>query len=226
MRPGSGLYSYREGYFFIHADCLIFTIQDISIIFKINFRMNRIYFLLLLIFAFSGCGLQEREKQLEKGLAELHQKQQELAIKEQALNERQKQLDSVATLHQDTLEQLYPELPGSWAVKMVCSEATCPGSAIGDTKTEQWEIGIRNNQVTAVAISNNKVIRVYMGTFSEDQLMLEAQYVEAHPELNTRIVIRLKRSKENLMTGRREIIRTDDCHIVYDISLKKQDKPS
>jgi hypothetical protein len=189
--------------------------------------MNKIYFLLLLLFfAFSGCGLQEREKQLEKGLAALHQQQQELAIREQALNERQKKMDSVATLHQDTLLQLYPNLPGAWAVKMVCSEATCPGSAIGDTKTEQWEIGIRNNQVTAVAISNNKVIRVYMGTFSGDQLKLEAQYVEAHPELNTRIIIRLKFSKAQFMSGRREIIRADDCHIVYDISLKKQDMPS
>lgn len=188
--------------------------------------MNRSYFLLfLLIFAFSGCGLRERERQLEKGLARLHRQQQELALKEQALNERQKQLDSVATLHQDTLLQLYPNMPGSWTVKMVCSEATCPGSAIGDTKTEQWEIGIQNNQVTAVALSNNKVTRVYSGTFAGDQLILEAQYVEAHPELNTRIIIRLKFSKENLMTGRREIIRPEDCHIVYDITLKKQDRP-
>ncbi len=185
--------------------------------------MNRTYYLCLLSCLLLGsCGLQEREKKLEEGMQMLHQKEQELALKEQTLNDRQKTLDSVESKHTDTLANLYPTLEGNWSVKMICNVATCQGFAIGDTKSEQWEFRIQSNEVMAIAISNNKVTRIYTGNFNGDQLVMNAQLVETQPDLNTRMVVRIRFSDPNNLTGEREIIRQDDCNIIYSLTLKKQ----
>jgi len=185
--------------------------------------MNKVFYLSLFSgLILSGCGLQEREKKLAEGWQILHQKEQELILKEQALNDRQKTIDSVESRQLDTLAATYPELEGNWSVKMVCNVATCPGFAIGDTKSEQWDFRIQANEVMAIAVSNNKVTRIYTGTFYGDQLIMTAQLVESQPELNTRMIVRLRLSDNFNMTGEREIIRQDDCNIIYSLSLKKQ----
>jgi len=185
--------------------------------------MNKVFYVCLLSgLLLSGCGLQEREKKLADGWQSLHQKEQELILKEQALNDRQKTIDSVESRQTDTLTALYPDLEGNWSVKMVCNVATCPGFAIGDTKSEQWEFRIQANEVMAIAVSNNKVTRIYTGTFNGDQLIMNAQLVESQPDLNTRMIVRIRFSDNNNMTGEREIVRQDDCNIIYSLNLKKQ----
>jgi len=43
---------------------------------------------------------------------------------------------------------------------MRCTETNCSGSAVGDTKNEQWEIGYQNGGIVAQAFSGNKLVRV------------------------------------------------------------------
>jgi hypothetical protein len=193
--------------------------------------MHRILiFILAGLITFSSCGLRDREQKLEKERMDLNQKEQELLLKEESLRlkeaelaKREQQLDSTKILP-DTLLGTYPNLPGTWAVKMVCSETTCPESAIGDTKTESWKITIQNNSVIAGALNNGKLTRVYSGGFTGDRLKLISQNTDNQTEQNVKIVVHLKQTKENTMVGRREIIRADDCHIVYDLELQKQVK--
>jgi hypothetical protein len=190
---------------------------------------QKIVFLGLWLMIATGCGLQEREKELEKKISEVNQKEQELLLKEKSLQlkeeelaHRAKSLDSSSKKSvADSVAVLPPELAGTWNVTMRCTETTCAGSAVGDTKNEQWVISYQDNTIIANAISDKKIVRVYAGSYNGNSIELSTQPDDADPEQKTKMVVRLQVTKENEMAGQREIIRPEDCHIVYSLDLKK-----
>lgn len=191
--------------------------------------MKPIIFLLFITFFLSRCDLPQKEKKLQQKEAELNQKEQELMLREDSLQVREEELANKERLFDsaynrtvnDSLPTLYPGLAGLWTVRMYGTETTCPGSAVGDTKTEQWEISLQNNGVMAKAVSNNKVVRFYTGNYSGRVLELLAQQDSTIEAQTAKIIVRLRQTKENEMEGERQIIR-DDCRIVYALELKKQ----
>jgi len=183
--------------------------------------------LLIGIVFISGCGLRQREIELNKKMQELNVKEQELALKEQSLsikeeqlNEKEKSLDSTKNVVNDSLFVQHQKLPGTWMVEMQCVETNCPGSAVGDVKNEQWDFKFQNNMVIASAMSNNQLVRVYTGDFLGNTLKLAVQQDSA--DASAKIVVRLQQTKEKEMTGDREITQANGCRILYSLRLKKQ----
>ncbi len=187
---------------------------------------------LLFIFLFSGCGLQERETALQKREKELAQKEQELATKENNLQLKEAELvtreqqlnkkpqaDSVTQAPPGVIN---PALIGTWNARMVNTETTCPGSAIGDTKTEIWELSYQNERVIAKAKTGENLTRTYTGTYQNNTLEL-TENVEPSPTAPaTQMVVRLTLLNPTTMEGQREIIRAGDCRIIYALQLNKQ----
>lgn len=183
-------------------------------------------FLLMGIVFVSGCGLRQREMELNRKMQELNVKEQELALKEQSLsikeeqlNEKEKSLDSTKNVVNDSLFLQHQKLPGTWMVEMLCTETSCPGSAVGDVKNEQWDFKFQNNMVIASAMSNNQLVRVYTGDFLGNTLKLAVQ--QDSTDASAKIVVRLQQTKEKEMTGDREIIQANGCRILYSLRLKK-----
>jgi hypothetical protein len=183
--------------------------------------------LLIGIVFISGCGLRQREMELNKKMQELNVKEQELALKEQSLsikeeqlNEKEKSLDSTKNVVNDSLFLEHQKLPGTWMVEMLCTETSCPGSAVGDVKNEQWDFKFQNNMVIASAMSNNQLVRVYTGDFLGNTLKLGVQ--QDSTDASAKIVVRLQKTKEKEMTGDREITQANGCRILYSLRLKKQ----
>ncbi|PIQ20508.1 MAG: hypothetical protein COW65_14525 [Cytophagales bacterium CG18_big_fil_WC_8_21_14_2_50_42_9] len=181
--------------------------------------------LFLLSVLFSGCGLRERETSVQKKETELAQKEQELnakekelRLKEEELIKRAQWLDSTA---QDTTVMFNPQLLGQWNARMTCTETTCSGSAVGDTKTETWELTFQNDHIIARAMTGENMVRVYTGTYKNNLLEL-TENVELSPSTPaTKILVRLTLVNENTLDGLREIIRTGDCKITYALQLTK-----
>jgi len=175
----------------------------------------------------SGCGLRQRETELNKKMQELNVKEQEIALKEQSLaikeeqlNEKEKLLDSSGNQAKDSLFLQHQKLPGTWMVEMQCIETNCAGSAVGDVKNEQWDIKFQNNMVIVSAMSNNQLVRIYSGDYVGNSLKLSVQ--QDSTDASAKIVVRLQQTKEKEMTGEREIIQANGCHILYALRLKKQ----
>jgi hypothetical protein len=99
---------------------------------------------------------------------------------------------------------------------MTCTETTCAGSAVGDTKTEEWELSYEGNTLIAKAHTNEQLIRTYKGFYTGNTIEL----VESRDstEANVKMVVRLRLADETHMEGQREITRKD-CKIIYDIKL-------
>lgn len=192
--------------------------------------MQKTFFLFLIsLFIFSGCNIQEREKKLELKEIQLNQKEielnlkeQTLALQEQELNANKIILDSVQNQN-DYLLSLYPDLQGIWNVKMICTETTCPGFAIGDVKIEIWDFSIQNNTLIAAA-SNTKGIlaRIYSGTLKENHLELVSEVTDDQTGQGIKMLIKLRNTSGNTMSGTREIFYANGCYITYTLDIKKQ----
>lgn len=183
--------------------------------------------LLMGIVLISGCGLRQREMELNRKMQELNVKEQELALKEQSLsikeeqlNEKEKSLDSTKNVVNDSLLLEHQKLPGTWMVEMLCTETNCPGSAVGDVKNEQWDFKFQNNMVIASAMSNNQLVRVYSGDYLGKTLKLAVQ--QDSTDASAKIIVRLQQTKDKEMTGDREITQANGCRILYSLRLKKQ----
>src|SRR4051812_11562762 len=120
--------------------------------------MKQMILFMAVFFMVAACDTRRKELALERKQAELNQKEQQLLLKEKTLefreeelSRKEKKMDSAALA--DTSFINNPDLPGSWLVRMTCIETTCPGSAVGDTRTEQWLISYENNHVIAKAMS-------------------------------------------------------------------------
>lgn len=186
-------------------------------------------FSVLCMLIFSGCSLRQREIELDKKLAEVNEKEQQLTLKEQSLefkgqqlNEREKLLDSTTKkIANDSQYILHPQLPGTWYVEMQAIETNCPGSAMGDTKNEQWIFKFQDNSIIASAMSNNQLVRVYTGYYTGNTIKLSLQQDSVDSQA-AKMTIRLQNIKDKEMEGEREIIQATGCRIVYSLQLKKE----
>lgn len=182
-------------------------------------RLTAILVIFLAI-SLQGCGLSEREKNLQKQQQEINKKEQQLLAWEQRLTMREQEIDNakhVLDSAQINIDTAYNALlAGRWIVKMTCTETNCDGSALGDTKTEQWEISYTDNNVVVKAYSGVVLIRIYNGSYNNKILKI----VDEKPNAQASFSASLNFINGSRMDGVREI-RQKDCKIVYALTLEK-----
>lgn len=188
----------------------------------------RLSFLLAVILLLSSCNFQQREQELQRKEDSLLRKEADLAIlekslllKENELEQREHLLDSVQ--REDTNYIIDPKLVGVWNVRMVCTETSCPGSAVGDTKNETWRVSFQGKWLIAAMVSRDQVGRIYTGKYTSDGIYLKGDVDAADTTAaNTRIEVRLQVKDNKNMEGLRRIIREGNCVINYDLKLTRQ----
>ena len=104
---------------------------------------------------------------------------------------------------------------------MRCTETNCPGSAVGDVKTETWEITYQDRSLIAKAFDNKKLVRIYTGNFKENGAVLNYTAEGQQSDENSNISVTLQKPVDKKVNGRREIIGVNQCKIIYDLELRK-----
>jgi hypothetical protein len=189
------------------------------------------YLPLLLFLPLLGCGFQEREAAVQKREAELARKEQTLLVKEKNLQLKEEELFSreqrlktaqqTDSVTQSPAEGFNPVLMGKWNASMTCTETTCIGSAVGDTRTETWDLSYDNERVIAKAMTDGNLIRIYTGTYRNNLLELTENVELSNGAPATQMVVRLTLLDQLTMEGQREIIRSGNCRIIYALQLNK-----
>lgn len=184
-------------------------------------------FLLSGIIIFSSCNLRQREVEVKKKLEDISRREQELSIKEQMLeikeqqlSEQQKILDSTTNIVNDSILREHVKMQGLWRVDMQCIETNCVGSAVGDIKTEQWNMKVENDQVMINARSNRSVVKTYAGSYVGNVIKLTAE--QDSTEENAKIYVSLQKISDKEMGGERQVVQASGCRIVYSLRLKKE----
>lgn len=186
--------------------------------------MLRSLIIIFFIVSLSGCDLRSRELAIEKREADLKEREQQLILKEKDIMLREEALrrqniaDSIAA--DSTV--IIPGLEGSWSVKMTCTETTCSGSAVGDTKSETWNLAYQGNHIIARAMEGDKLVRVYSGSFNGKTLVLKENVDQQGVEPAASLTVRLNVVSQGSMEGDREIVRQNGCRIVYRIQMNQQ----
>jgi hypothetical protein len=179
--------------------------------------------LAILIFAAAlhGCGFKEKEQQIARKEKQLAEKEQSLIQWEQRLtllerdllDKKKKQAEDSTAAMDSTQAQIFV---GKWTIKMRCVETNCSGSAIGDSKTETWEISYQNRAMVVNAFARNELSRIYNGSFSQNRL----EVANGQPGAESLIRVILE-AKENKMEGIRDVERAD-CKIRYTLTAERQ----
>ncbi len=185
--------------------------------------MKKILAICLAIFFFSGCNIAEQHKQLDEREKLLNDKEQtllkwegDLDIREANLTKREKAIDSTQKVF-DTISVYNADLLGRWQVKMLATETSCEGSAIGDSKTERWDISYLNNKFVATAMVGKNISRVYSGILKDSVLILTSPA----PETDNPIKVNIRLIKPNKLEGERQVTQQNNCKIVYALTLDK-----
>ncbi len=184
----------------------------------------KILLITCLVLASTSCNDAAREKALQDRADSLLRKEQELTVKEKSLELRENELaareqkqDSTIT---DSTHIIDPQLAGNWLVKMTCTETSCATSAVGDTKTEDWQISYEARALIAKAMVNNELLRVYTGYYTGNTIeLVDNQSAEAAK--GTRMIVRLRVVDATRLEGQREIIR-EGCKVIYNLELEKK----
>ena len=185
---------------------------------------NLVFIFSVFIF-FNSCNLREREQALDKRSSELDQKEQELLLKEKSLQLKEEELKKKDSLSgsstMDSTGVYDPGFLGSWSVKMVCTEATCPGSAVGDTKNETWHFSYQDKNILVRAMVGDRLVRVYSGIYNGNIMELEADRESKEVAAATKMNVRLRKADSLTLEGHREIIGVGNCKIVYSVNMTK-----
>jgi hypothetical protein len=167
-----------------------------------------------------SCGYKEKEEQLKKREQQIAEKEQMLIQWEQRLTVQEKELQDKKKKMEDSTavtDSLQAQtIAGKWTVKMRCTETSCSGSAIGDTKTETWEITYAAGRMVVNAFSGNELARIYNGSFLQNKL--EVMSGQEGSDSMMRVQIELK---ENKLEGIRDVERSD-CKIRYTLTAERQ----
>lgn len=171
-----------------------------------------------------ACDSRKKEEELHKREIAINEKEQQLLLKEKTLQLKEEELlkkenrvDSTSA--RDSTHIIDPGLTGAWFVKMTCTETTCAGSAVGDTKSETWLFSYESSTLIVRAMSNNQLIRVYTGSYTGNTIELTEE--EAHAAASTKMVVRLTFADKTHLEGQRVITRPD-CRILYSLQLEKE----
>lgn len=177
--------------------------------------------------------LDMREAEIKKKQSELLALQRNVFLKEQELIRREKALDStVRAMHlysgtdsiaNDTTQSI-SYLGGLWSVTLVCTQSTCENFAVGDTKSEVWNVTTQQNKVFAQVVSARQLTRAYAGSVASNLIYLNDNNQSRDTTSASVNNIRLKMNTTNTLEGERELIR-ENCRVVYSVKMQKQQRP-
>lgn len=186
---------------------------------------------LTLLFALlvqTGCGFDERRKQLderEKSIAVREQtlmlKEKELRILEDSLKRNFEKIDSISLAAVQQSIPLPESFIGRWNVSMVCTQTSCSGFAVGDVRKETWQIASNDVNVTVRAMQGEKLIRVYTGVFTGTHFKLSTplSFEDNQPATSMKVDLRIE--NPNKLTGQRLIVQPDGCTTTFKVDADK-----
>ena len=189
-------------------------------------HLNVLPFLLIALI-FCGCASRQKEEALHKKEDSLNQREQQLllkektlAIREDELLRREKQFDSTSKV--DSAGYYNPALAGNWSVKMTCTETSCAGSAVGDVNNQEWIFSYQGNSIIAKVMEGNRLMRTYTGTYYNKEVEMTESMQSTNTQPAVKMLVRLRVLNETSMDGQREIIRENNCKIIYALELQKK----
>jgi len=173
------------------------------------------------IFFAAGCRDNVREQELNKREQILLEKENQFALKEADYQSLLKMRDSLLAKKGTIMLPGWPnQIEGLWNSKVVCTESNCSDYIVGDQRSDLWEFGSDSSQLVTKVISNNKLVRIYLAEYSNNQIHLNFSTDSTAPKKVTMHVL-LNESTPNKLKGTRTIAIDSACTAKFSVELNR-----
>lgn len=170
----------------------------------------------------AGCRNREREEQLALREQALFEKEKQFALKEadyQALN---KMRDSLMAARDTTVViAAWPEaIAGQWSGKVLCTESNCSDYLVGDQRSDIWEFSSDSTQIVTKVINNNTLVRVYTAKYTANEISLNFKTDStANKQVEMNVV--LNEISPNKLRGVRTLTIDNKCNARFTVDLSR-----
>lgn len=190
-------------------------------------KLHAFILILLLSTILPACESRQKEIALQQKEDSLNQREQQLLLREKTLEIREaeflrKESGRDSTSLVDSSGFYNPALLGDWSVKMTCTETTCAGSAVGDVNNQEWNFSYQGNSIIAKVMEGNTLVRTYTGIYVNNTIEMTESVQGTSIQPAVKMQVRLRIINNTGMEGQREIIRENNCKIIYALELQKK----
>lgn len=175
----------------------------------------------------SSCGFEERKRALDAREAVLQDREQNLLLKQKQLAQLEDSIklnlakQDSATLALKNLGLPLPDsLQGVWNISMICTQTSCTGFAVGDSRKENWTFsGGDSTGVYVKAMQGEKLIRIYSGIYDGSGFILSTP--SSSDSITTVMNVKLSVESGNKLSGTRTINQADGCSSVFRLDAER-----
>jgi hypothetical protein len=169
----------------------------------------------------AGCRDDVREQELDRREQQLLAKENQFALKEADYQSLLKMRDSLLAKKDTIMPPGWPEqIRGLWNSKVVCTESNCGDYIVGDQRSDLWEFDSDSSQLVTKVISNNKLVRIYLGSYSNNQVHLNFSTDSAAAKKVVMNIILSEAAPEKLK-GTRTIQIDSSCTAKFSVELNR-----
>lgn len=169
----------------------------------------------------AGCRNNAKEDELNKREQALLEKENQFALKDADYQSLLKMRDSLLARKDTILTPAWPpQFKGLWNSKVVCTESNCSDYIVGDQRSDLWQFDSDSSQMVTKVISNNKLVRIYQATYSDNQINLDFSTDSAAPKKVVMNVL-LSESAPGKLKGTRTISIDSACTAKFSVELNR-----
>lgn len=170
---------------------------------------------------FAGCRNSAKEDELNKKEQALIEKENQFALKEADYQALLKMRDSLLAKKDTVLTTAWPtQVKGLWNSKVVCTESNCSDYIVGDQRSDLWQFDSDSSQMITKVISDNKLVRIYQATYSDNQINLNFSTDSAAPKKVVMNVL-LSEAAPGKLKGTRTISIDSACTAKFSVELNR-----
>ncbi|SFQ52075.1 hypothetical protein SAMN05444277_11716 [Parafilimonas terrae] len=173
------------------------------------------------IFFMAGCRDDVREQELNKREQILLEKENQFALREADYQSLLKMRDSLLAKKDTIAPPGWPtQIEGLWNSKVVCTESNCSDYIVGDQRSDLWDFSSDSSQMVTKVISNNKLVRIYLAEYSNNQINLDFSTDSTAPKKVTMHVL-LNETAPDKLKGTRTIAIDSACTAKFSVELNR-----
>lgn len=176
-----------------------------------------VYFLLTLFI--TACEDNQKTEQLAKREQALLEREKQFAFKEADYRSLLRMRDSILAKNDTIVPSSWPEaIVGTWNSKVICKESNCNDYVVGDQRTAIWDFTSDSKGTHTKVINNNKLSRIFNGSFQNGNIVLHFS-TDTSAQKQVTMQVMLNQANNDLIKGTQVIQVDNNCAAKFSVEL-------
>ena len=186
--------------------------------------LRSLFTLFILSAAIAACTDNRREERLARWEQTLRERERQFSLKEADYESLLRMRDSLMARKDTVVPESWPQAVNDrWNSTIICKESDCSDYVIGDQRSDVWEFTTDSAGMFAKVLNNSKLVRVFSGSFANNEIHLRFKTDSAVVTQVDRQVV-LNQIEDNVMKGTEIITGKNNCTARFSVELARAPK--